>query len=134
VTTIREQMVKHRENATCFECHRRIDPLGLSMEHYDFLGRWRDRYGKRLPIDASGTMPDGTALNGPDGIRDYLEKKPEQFTRCLTEKLLVYALGRRISFTDRDDIDRIVADMPGHRYGLRELVQQIVASEPFQSK
>ena len=134
VTTIREQMVKHRENATCFECHRRIDPLGLSMEHYDFLGRWRDRYGKRLPIDATGKMPDGTALNGPDGIRDYLEQKPEQFTRCLTEKLLVYALGRRISFTDRDDIDRIVADMPEHHYGLRELVQQIVASEPFQSK
>ena len=134
VTTIREQMVKHRENATCFECHRRIDPLGLSMEHYDFLGRWRDRYDKRLPIDASGNMPDGTVLNGPDGVRDYLRQRPEQFTRCLTEKLLVYALGRRISFTDRDDIDRIVADMPEHRYGLRELIQQIVASEPFHSK
>ena len=134
VTTIREQMVKHRENATCFECHRRIDPLGLSMEHYDFLGRWRDRYDKRLPIDASGNMPDGTVLNGPDGVRDYLRQRPEQFTRCLTEKLLVYALGRRISFTDRDDIDRIVGDMPEHRHGLRELIQRIVASEPFQSK
>ena len=134
VTTIREQMVKHRENATCFECHRRIDPLGLAMEHYDFLGRWRDRYGKRLPIDASGKMPDGTVLNGHDGIRNYLRQKPEQFTRCLTEKLLVYALGRRISFTDRDDIDRIVAEMPEHRHGLRELVQKIVASEPFHSK
>ena len=134
VTTIREQMGKHRENATCFECHRRIDPLGLSMEHYDFLGRWRDRYGKRLPIDASGKMPDGTVINGPDGIRNYLGQRPEQFTRCLTEKLLVYALGRRISFTDRDDIDRIVAAMPGHRNGLRELIQQIVASKPFHSK
>ena len=111
-----------------------MDPLGLSMENYDFLGRWRDRYGKRLPIDASGKMPDGTVINGPDGIRNYLGQRPEQFTRCLTEKLLVYALGRRISFTDRDDIDRIVAAMPGHRNGLRELIQQIVASKPFHSK
>jgi hypothetical protein len=104
------------------------------MEHYDFLGRWRDRYAKRQPIDASGKMPDGTAINGPSGIRKYLLARPEQFTRCLTEKLFVYALGRRISFTDRDDIDRIVSAMPRHQHGLRELIQQIVASEPFRSK
>jgi hypothetical protein len=134
VTTIRAQMEKHRNNATCFECHRKIDPLGLSMEHYDFLGRWRDRYAKRQPIDASGKMPDGTAINGPSSIRKYLLARPEQFTRCLTEKLFIYALGRRISFTDRDDIDRIVSAMPRHQHGLRELIQQIVASEPFHSK
>ena len=79
-------------------------------------------------------MPDGTVINGPAGIRNYLEQKPDQFTRCLTEKLFIYALGRRISFTDRDDIDEIVAVMPKHNYGLRELIQQVVASEPFQSK
>ena len=134
VTTIRAQMEKHRNNATCFECHRKIDPLGLSMEHYDFLGRWRDRYAKRQPIDASGKMPDGTAINGPSSIRKYLLARPEQFTRCLTEKLFIYALGRRISFTDRDDIDQIVSAMPRHKYGLRELIQQIVASKPFHSK
>ena len=133
-TTIRQQMEKHRSNATCFECHRKIDPLGISMENYDFLGRWRDRYSKRLPIDATGKMPDGTAINGPAGIRNYLKQKPDQFTRCLTEKLLIYALGRRISFNDRDDIDRIVGAMPELRYGMRELIQQIVASEPFHSK
>jgi len=127
-------MEKHRSNATCFECHRKIDPLGISMENYDFLGRWRDRYSKRLPIDATGKMPDGTAINGPAGIRNYLKQKPDQFTRCLTEKLLIYALGRRISFNDRDDIDRIVGAMPELRYGMRELIQQIVASEPFHSK
>jgi len=134
VTTIRQQMERHRSNATCFECHRKIDPLGLCMEHYDFLGRWRDRYAKRLPIDATGKMPDGTVINGSSGIRSYLKQKPDQFTRCLTEKLFIYALGRRLSFTDRDDIDRIVAAMPNHRYGLRELIQRIVASEPFHSK
>ena len=104
------------------------------MEPYDFLGRWRDRYAKKIPLNATGNMPDGTAINGPVGIRDYLKKRPAQFTRCLTEKLWVYAMGRRISFTDRDDIDRIVAALPKHGYGLHELIHQIVASEPFHSK
>ena len=134
VATIRELMVKHRENATCFECHRKIDPLGLSLETYDFLGRWRENYSKKLPIDTSGKMPDGTVIHGPDGIRRYLGQRPDQFAHCLTEKLFVYALGRRISFTDRDDIDRIVSELPKHDYGLRELVHQVIASEPFHSK
>jgi hypothetical protein len=134
VTTIRAQMEKHRDNPTCFECHRKIDPLGLSMEHYDYVGAWRERYSKRLAIDGSGMMPDGTAIKGPGGIRKYLAARPAQFTRCLVEKLFVYALGRRISFTDRDDIDRIVSSMPRYKYGLRELIQQVVASEAFHTK
>ena len=129
-----EMCIRDSNNATCFECHRKIDPLGLSMENYDFLGRWRDRYSKRMPIDASGKMPDGTAVTGPSGIREYLLSSPEQFTRCLTEKLFVYALGRRISFTDRDDIDLIISTISKRKYGLRDLIQQIVASKPFHSK
>ena len=134
VTTIRAQMEKHRDNPTCFECHRKIDPLGLSMEHYDYVGAWRDRYTRRLAIDGSGKMPDGTAIDGPRGIKQYLSARPDQFTRCLSEKLFIYALGRRLSFTDRADIDRIVSIMPKHNYGLRELIQQVVASESFHTK
>ena len=134
VSTMRELMEKHRNNPTCFECHRKIDPLGLSMEHYDHVGAWRDRYAKRLPIDGSGKMPDGTSIHGPPGIKEYLKARPDQFTRCLTEKLFIYALGRRLSFTDRDDVDRIVNLMPKLDYGLRELIIQVVASEPFRSK
>lgn len=134
VSTMRELMEKHRNNPTCFECHRKIDPLGLSMEHYDHVGAWRDRYAKRLPIDGSGKMPDGTSIDGPPGIKEYLKARPDQFTRCLTEKLFIYALGRRLSFTDRDDVDRIVNLMPKLDYGLRELIIQVVASEPFRSK
>ena len=134
VSTMRELMEKHRDNPTCFECHRKIDPLGLSMEKYDHVGAWRDRYAKRLPIDGSGKMPDGTSIDGPPGIKEYLKARPGQFTRCLTEKLFVYALGRRLSFTDRDDVDRIVTLMPTLNYGLRELIIQVVASEPFRSK
>lgn len=134
VSTMRELMEKHRNNPTCFECHRKIDPLGLSMEHYDHVGAWRDRYAKGLPINGAGQMPDGASIDGPEGIKRYLKARPEQFTRCLTEKLFIYALGRRLSFTDRDDVDRIVTLMPRLDYGLRELIMRIVASEPFRSK
>ena len=134
VATIRQLMEKHRNNPTCYECHRKIDPIGLSLENYDYVGAWRERYSKQLPIDSSGKLPDGTSIPGPGGIKRFLLDRPEQFTRCLTEKLFVYALGRRLSFMDRDDIDQIVSAMPGHNYGFRELIQQIVASEAFHTK
>jgi hypothetical protein len=134
VVTIRELMEKHRRNPTCYECHRKIDPIGLSMENYNQIGAWRDRYSKKLPIDSSGELPDGTLIRGPDGIKKYLLDRPDQFTRCLTEKLFVYALGRRLSFADRDDIDRIVLTLPRESYGFRDLIQQIVNSEAFHTK
>jgi PAS domain-containing protein len=134
VSTIRQLMEKHRNNLTCYECHRKIDPLGLSMENFDYVGAWRERYSKDQPIDSSGELPDGTAIAGPGGIKKFLLRRPEQFTRCLTEKLYIYALGRRLSFTDRSNIDRIVNAAPQHDYGLRELIQQVVASEAFHTK
>ena len=134
VSTIRQLMEKHRNNPTCYECHRKIDPIGLSMENFDHVGAWRDRYSKTLPINSAGELPDGTTIPGPSGIKKFLLDRPEQFTRCLTKKLLVYALGRRLSFADRKDIDQIVGSMPKHEHGLRELIQQIVASETFGSK
>ena len=134
ITTIRKLMAKHRSNPACYECHRKIDPLGLSMENYDHVGAWRDRYSKSLPIDSLGELPDGTVIPGPSGIKKFLLDRPEQFTRCLTEKLMIYALGRRLSFADRDDIDRIIAELPKHNYGLRDMVKNIVASKAFQTK
>jgi len=134
VATIRQLMEKHRSNPACYECHHKIDPLGLSLENFDHTGAWRDRYSKKLPIDSSGELPGGTTIPGPGGIKTFLLKRPEQFTRCLAEKLLVYALGRRLRFADRDDIDKIVAAMPEHNYGFRELIQQIIASEAFHIK
>ena len=134
VSTIRQLMEKHRNNPTCYECHRKIDPLGLSMENFDHVGAWRDRYAKRLPIDSTGELSDGSKISGASGIKKYLLDRPEQFTRCVTEKLLIYALGRRLSFTDRADIDRIVTELAKQKHGLKELIQQIVASEAFKSK
>ena len=134
VSTIRQLMEKHRNNPTCYECHRKIDPLGLAMEHYDHVGRWRDRYAKRLPIDAAAELANGTVIKGPEGIKTILQQNPEKFSRCLTEKLLIYALGRRLSFTDRDDVDRITEAIQKEELGLRDLIHQVVNSEAFQSK
>lgn len=134
VTTIRELMAKHRTIQTCNECHRKIDPIGLAMENFDHLGRFRDRYSKHAPIDPSGEMPDGSKFDGPDGIRTYLLARPDQFTKCLTEKLMIYALGRRLAFVDRGDIDGIVSAAAKKKYGFRDLVKLIVASRAFHSK
>lgn len=134
VSTIRQLMEKHRNNPTCYECHRKIDPLGLAMEHYDHVGRWREGYAKRLPIDSKAELADGTVIEGPEGIKRILLEHPEKFNRCLTQKLMVYALGRRLSFTDRDDVDLITAALQQDKLGLRDLIYQVVASEAFQSK
>jgi len=134
VSTIRQLMEKHRNNPTCHECHRRIDPLGLAMENFDHVGAWRSHYSRKLRVDPTGELTDGTAISGPGGIKQFLLDHPDQFARCLTGKLFVYALGRRLSFADRADIDSIVNRLAEHRYGLRELIQQIVASEAFQTK
>ncbi len=134
VTTIRELMAKHRTIQTCNECHRKIDPIGLALENFDHLGRFRTRYSGQSLIDPSGEMPDGSQFNGADGIRDYLRARPQQFTRCLTEKLLNYALGRRLAFTDRHDIDHIVTESAKSGYRFRDLVHLIVSSPNFRTR
>lgn len=132
--TVRQLMEKHRRNPTCYECHRKIDPIGLSLENYDHVGAWRDRYSKKLAIDPSGELPDGTNILGPQGIKTFLLERPEQFTKCLTEKLFVYGLGRRLSFRDRGEVDQIVSAMSKHGYGFRSLIEHIVSSDSFQTK
>ncbi|MCR9198827.1 MAG: DUF1592 domain-containing protein [Planctomycetaceae bacterium] len=134
VRTIRELMARHRTIETCNECHRKIDPIGLAMENFDHLGRFRDRYSKHARIDPSGEMPDGSRFDGPDGIRAYLLARPGQFTGCLTEKLMTYAVGRRLAFADRGDVDAIVSAVGDTGYGFRDLIKLIVASRVFHMK
>jgi len=141
--TIREQLELHRANRTCLECHRKIDPLGLALERFDYLGRYRTDYGRNVrrqsgaraaAIDVSGKMPDGTTITGIDGLKRYLLDHPDMFARCLTRKLMTYALGRRLAFSDRGEIDRIINEIKQTRYGLRDLVNQVVLSRAFRSK
>ena len=129
--TIREQLEKHRESATCAECHRKIDPLGFALENFDAIGGWRDKYEEKTPIDSAGTLPGGDSFRTVPEFRKLLVNRQDQFTRCLTEKLLTYALGRTLEVSDRPGIDRICKEMAGTDKGLQDLIQAVVASESF---
>ncbi len=138
-TTIRDQLKKHRDIATCNECHRKIDPLGFALENFDPIGAWRDHYGRdrdtgTLPVDPSGQMPDGQEFADIVGFKKILTAREDQFARCLTEKLLAYATGRMPETADRPHIDRIVADAKAKGNGLQDLVVLVVQSRPFRIK
>ena len=130
--TVRELMAKHRANPACFSCHAVMDPLGFALENFDATGAWRDidRYA-RTPIDATGELPDGTAIDGPNELREALLRKPEEFVQTFTERLMVYALGRTIEYHDMPTIRRIVADAAAEAYRRSALVRGIVNSDQF---
>jgi hypothetical protein len=129
----REQLEKHRSNATCASCHARMDPLGLALEHFDAIGRWREKDGK-LPIDASTTLADGRAVKGPDGLAAILRADPGAFAECLAEKMLIYALGRGLDRNDRKTVKALAQRLAREEYRLSSLVLGIVQSEPFQAR
>jgi len=137
-TTIRDQLDKHRNVETCYECHRKIDPLGFALENYDPIGGWRDYYprgrAKGPRIDASGQLPNGDGFAGVEELKQALSNREEQFARCLTEKLLAYSMGRTLEYTDRPEIDQIVEDLEQAGSGLRELVLLVTQSEAFLTK
>lgn len=132
--TIREQLQKHRETASCYDCHRKIDPLGFALENYDAIGHWREKYNADAKVDPSGELPNGKTFADITGLKAVLVEQKDQFARALTEKLLAYATGRRIAPSDRPHIDAIVAASRDQGYGFRDLLKTIAASEPFRSK
>jgi hypothetical protein len=138
-TTIREQLEKHRSVASCYDCHRKIDPPGFALENFDAIGAWRERYGQTkdgndLAIDPAGQLPDGQEFADIVGLKTLLAAQVDQFARCLSEKLLAYSLGRTLQAGDRPHVDRIVAKAKAKGYGLKDLVLLVVRSEPFQAK
>ena len=132
--TLREQFVKHRQDPTCASCHKIMDPIGFSFEHFDAIGRYRTK-DNGLPIDASGKLETGESFDNATGLRGILiNQKHEYFARCITEKMLTYALGRGLEYYDKRTIDSIVARLKGNNYRFNELVQGIVTSLPFDMK
>lgn len=129
-TTIREQLEKHRESPACYDCHRRIDPMGWALENFDPVGRWRTSYGKR-PIDASAELPDGQAYRNIVEFKALLLNRRTRFVTALTRKLLEYATGRHMTVSDRPEIDRIVEQMAEGNDGFRSLIHAVVQSRPF---
>ncbi len=129
--TIREQLEKHRSNPSCNNCHRKIDPLGFALENFDPVGGWRDNYASSMPIDSSGKLPSGREFDDVRGLKRVLLEQQELFARALTEKLVAYALGRRIEIGDRPSIDRIVNELKDQGFGFRDQMRLIVQSELF---
>jgi hypothetical protein len=132
--SMRERMVKHRANPVCASCHARMDPPGLALEHFDAIGRWREVSESRTPIDATGTLPDGSAFDGPQELRTVLLRKPERFVGTLTYKLLTYALGRGLTHHDAPTIRAIMRDAAVDDYRFSNIVLGIVTSTPFQMR
>ncbi len=151
-TTIREQLAKHRQVASCATCHSKIDPPGFALESFDVIGGWRDHYrtsgrgesvmidGRRMPylkgpkVDPADVLPDGRRFQNIDELKQLLLKDKDQLARALTEKLLTYATGAAPSASDQPEIEAIIGRIREKNYGLRSLVHEIVQSKLFQQK
>lgn len=133
VGSLRQQLEKHRSNPTCASCHSRMDVLGFGLENYDAIGRWRTLDGK-FPIDSSGTFPNGKSFASPAEMRTLLKSELPDFARCLTQKMLTYALGRAVERYDRRTVNEIQRKLTASDYKFQTLIFEIVQSLPFQSR
>ena len=131
--SLRQQLEQHRTNPVCNACHARMDPLGFGLENYDAIGRWRTEEGK-FSIDAAGKLPNGRTFEGPEGLKQILLGDKTAFTRCLTEKLLTYALGRGLEDYDHQAVQLIVEHTTAAGYKFSALVQEIAKSRQFQQR
>jgi hypothetical protein len=153
-TTLREQLAKHSEMESCQGCHRVIDPPGFALESYDVIGGWRERFrslgegekvdlkveGRKVryrlgpPVDAAGKLTDGKTFQNLADLQKLLLADQDKVARCVIEKLLTFATGRPMGFSDRGEIDRLVAQSKAKSHTMRDLIHAIVQSEIFHSK
>jgi hypothetical protein len=131
VQTMRERMAQHRSNPSCSACHSLIDPAGFALENFDAIGRWRVVDESFNPIDASGSLPDGTKFDGVAELRQGLVRKPERLVTTVTEKLLTYALGRGVEYYDMPAVRRIVRDAARDDYRFQTIIVGVAKSYPF---
>ena len=131
--TMRERMEQHRRSPACANCHKIMDPIGLALENFDAVGAWRTMDGATA-IDASGQLSDGRRIDGPVSLRDALLRRRDVFVRTVTEKLLTYALGRSLEFSDMPAVRTIARDAARHENRWSSVVLGIVASPLFQMR
>jgi hypothetical protein len=132
--TVREMLERHRADPNCAACHNNIDPVGFALENFDADGQWRERTRDGLDIDSAGVLADGTPVDGPAALRGALLANPELFAGTVTEKLLIYALGRGLEPADMPVVRSIVRNAAEHDYSLMAIVMGIVDSYPFQMR
>ncbi|MDB4627829.1 DUF1585 domain-containing protein, partial [Akkermansiaceae bacterium] len=132
--TMRQMMEVHREKPLCASCHERMDPIGLALENFNALGQWRDKEdGKE--IDSAGKLVTGETFSNIMELKTILAgSRKQDFYRCLTEKLLTYALGRGVEYYDAPTIDAIMARLLKDSGGMKDLIYAITESVPFQKR
>ena len=130
---LRQLLEQHRANPACAVCHSRMDPLGFALENFNAIGQWRTT-DARIPIDASGVLPDGTKIDGPAGLRKALLAHPDQFVGTVAERMLTYALGRGLEPYDVPAIRRITREAAQDDYRWSSLILATVRSMPFQMR
>jgi hypothetical protein len=126
-------MELHRASPVCAGCHARMDPIGLALENFDAIGRWRDRDAGK-PLDVAGVFPNGTRFEGAAGLKQVLASDPERFVNTVTEKLLMYAIGRNLQYFDAPAVRTIVRESAQANYTFESLVLGVVNSPPFQMR
>jgi len=131
--SVRERIEQHRANPACAGCHKIMDPIGLALENFDGIGRWRT-IDEGVKIDASAQLVDGTALDGPASLRKALLDRPDAFVASMTDKLLMYGVGRETKYYDMPTVRAIMRDAAKNRYRFSDLVMGIVKSQAFQMK
>lgn len=134
ILSMRQRLAMHRDNPACMGCHSMLDPIGFALERFDGIGRYRDLDEGGLPIDASGILSDGTAIDGPRGLREAIASKPDIFVKTFTSKMLTYALGRGLEYYDQPTVRTIVSNAAKSDYRFSAIVQEIVNSVPFRMK
>ncbi len=154
--TIRQQLDKHRANASCASCHRKMDPPGFALESFDVMGGYRTRYRAvsdkvppvkghgmngqafafhyALPVDSAGELPDGRPFRDVRELKKLLARDEESIARNLVRQLTVFATGAPVRFSDRDEVEKVLAAAKASRYGVRSLIRAIVQSELFRNK
>lgn len=129
--TLREEFEMHRRNPNCVDCHEKIDPIGFGLENFDAIGRYRESENG-VPIDSQGTMPDGVSFTGPIELKHYLlQEKQDAFIRNITEKMLAFALGRKLRYYDEAAIVKIIDNLARDNYSASTLITEVVLSYPF---
>jgi Protein of unknown function (DUF1592)/Protein of unknown function (DUF1588)/Protein of unknown function (DUF1587)/Protein of unknown function (DUF1585)/Protein of unknown function (DUF1595)/Planctomycete cytochrome C len=128
----RQAMERHRANPVCATCHVRMDPLGFALENFDAVGRWRAMGEDGRPIDASGSLPDGTHFTGVAGLRELAVSHKDDFVRTFAEKLLMYATGRGIEYYDMPAVRQILRESGHENYRWSSIILSVVKSVPFQ--
>jgi hypothetical protein len=131
--SLRDAMVKHRADPACANCHARMDPIGFAMENFDAIGQWRDQDAGK-PVEVTSTLADGTVIDGVAGVKKFLLKDPERFVGAITQKLLMYGIGRNVQYFDAPAVRKIVHDAAPGNYNFAALVLGVVESDPFQMR